>query len=450
MGRRFDVVVVGAGAAGLSVAYGAARLGLSVALVERGEMGGECLNAGCVPSKTFLAAARRGLAWAEVRREIRRAVDTIAPVDSQARYEGLGVTVLRGAAKFIGPSALAVGETSIAGRYVVVAAGSRPKVPDFLAGGVYYTSETVWDAPARPEKLLILGGGPMGVEMAEAFASLGSAVTVVAGPKILPREDAELVAPVVAALRAKGVVFEFLKAVDLAPGGGLVLEDGRTLAGDAILVAAGRVVDISDLNPAAAGIFAWGPAGLRTDRRLRVAGAKKNFAAGDVADPDAVGPQRFTHVAGSHAGVILRQICFRLPGRVSEMPPVRTVLTAPELAQVGCTLDQAGPGARALVQHFAENDRAICEGDTAGLIKLVVDRRGRIVGAGIVGTGAGEMIGMYALAVARRMKLSALAGLVLPYPIRGEAGKRAAGAFLGEKLFAPGPRLVARLMSRLP
>lgn len=449
MVERFDLVVVGAGAAGLSVAYGAARLGFSVALVERGEMGGECLNSGCVPSKTMLAAARRGFSWAQAQAEIRRAVASIAPADSQARYEALGVTVIRGAARFTGRLALAVGERNIAGRWVVVAAGSRPIVPEFLAGTRFLTNETVWALADKPKKLVILGGGPMAVEMADAFCSLGSAVTVVAGPRILPREDAELVAPVLAALAGRGVVFEFLRAVAAGPGGGLVLEDGREVAGDVVLVAAGRMVDIADLNPAAAGIC-WGPEGIRTDRRLRVAGTTKIFAAGDAACPQGVGAQRFTHVAGSHAGVILRQICFRLPGRVATAPPARVVFAAPELAQVGVTLAEAGPGARALVQNFAENDRAICAGDTSGLVKLVIDRRGRIIGAGIVGKGAGEMIGMYVLAVARRLKISALAGLVLPYPTRGEAGKRAAGVFVGEKLFSAGPRLLARLLARLP
>ncbi len=450
MVERFDLVVVGAGAAGLSVAYGAARLGLSVALVERGEMGGECLHAGCVPSKTMLAAARRGLGWPQVQAEIGRAVERIAPADSQARYEGLGVTVLRGAARFTGRLALAVGERNIAGRWVAVAAGSRPIVPGFLAGTRFLTNETVWALADKPKKLVILGGGPMAVEMADAFCSLGSAVTVVAGPRILPREDSDLVAPVLAALAGRGVVFEFLRAVAAGPSGGLVLEDGREVAGDVVLVAAGRMVDIADLNPAAAGIFAWGPEGIRTDRRLRVAGTTKIFAAGDAACPQGVGAQRFTHVAGSHAGVILRQICFRLPGRVAMAPPSRVVFAAPELAQVGVTLAEAGPGARALVQKFAENDRAICAGDTAGLVKLVIDRRRRIVGAGIVGNGAGEMIGMYVLAVARRLKISALAGLVLPYPTRGEAGRRAAGVFVGEKLFSAGPRLLVRLLARLP
>jgi len=333
---------------------------------------------------------------------------------------------------------------------VVVAAGSRPFVPAFLAGQNYLTNETVWDLAKKPEKIVVLGGGPMGVEMADAFASLGSAVTLVTGgPRILVREDAELVAPVRAALQGRGITFEFLAAAGVAPGGGILLQDGREVVGDAVLVAAGRVVDISDLNPAAAGI-AWGPRGIRTDRRLRAMGADKIFAAGDVADPEGVGAQRFTHVAGSHAAIILRQILFRLPARVSAMPPARVVFSAPELAQVGLTLEQAGPGARALVQHFAENDRAICEGDTAGLVKLVLNRRGRILGAGIVGPGAGEMIGMYALAVARRMNVLALAGVVLPYPIRGEAGRRAMGAYAADKIFAAGPRFLARLLARLP
>jgi pyruvate/2-oxoglutarate dehydrogenase complex dihydrolipoamide dehydrogenase (E3) component len=446
--RDYDLVVIGAGAAGLSVTYAAARLGVRVALVERGLMGGECLNLGCVPSKALLAAARRGVDWAGAQAEVRRAVAAIAPVDSQARYEGLGAVVVRGEARFVGRNEVSVGGEVLRGKFVVVATGSRPAVPEFLAGLDFVTNETVWDLASLPERLVILGGGPVALEMADAFSALGSVVTVVGGAKILAREDEELVAPVVAALRRRGVRFCEARAVG-ARAGVLVLEGGQEVAGDVILVAAGRVVEAGDLGLGAAGVSA-GPAGIRTDRRLRALGNKRVFAVGDVADPEGVGPRRFTHVAGADAAVVVRQVLFRLPAKVSAAPPVRVTYTAPELAQVGMTLAQAGEGARALTWPFAENDRAIAEGNTEGLVKLVIDRRGRLVGAGIVGPGAGEMIGMYALALAQRTKLSALAGVVLPYPTRGEAGKRAVGAYFGERLFAAGPRRLVNFLRRLP
>jgi pyruvate/2-oxoglutarate dehydrogenase complex dihydrolipoamide dehydrogenase (E3) component len=334
----------------------------------------------------------------------------------------------------------------VVARRVVLAYGSRPFVPEFLAGVPHLTNETVWGLETLPGRLLVLGGGPMGVEMAEAFAGLGVAVTLVG--EVLAREDAELAAPVAVALRARGVRFVQGRAV-AARAGVLVIEGGEEVAGDAILVAAGRVVDPDGLNLAAAGIVA-GPAGIRTDRGLRAVGNRRVFVVGDAADPAGVGAWRFTHVAGAQAGVVVKRAMFRLPAKVSAAPPVRVVYTAPELAQVGMTLAQAGAGARALTWPFAENDRAIAEGNTAGMVKLVVDRRGRLAGAGIVGPGAGEMIGLYALALAQRTKLSALAGLVLPYPTRSEAGKRAVGAMFAEKIFAAGPRLLVKLLARLP
>jgi pyruvate/2-oxoglutarate dehydrogenase complex dihydrolipoamide dehydrogenase (E3) component len=444
---KFFAAVIGAGAAGLSVAYGMARLGLKVALIEHGPMGGECLNTGCIPSKTLLAAARRGDNWAEAQARIKAAIAAIAPTDSAARYSGLGATVLRGTARFTGPGTLDVDGQEITARRIVIAAGSRSKTPDFCAGLPYLTNETIWDLPELPSHLLILGGGPMAFEMADAFATLGAKVTMAAGTP-LAREDPELVAPVITALRGRGVEILRARATGASPGR-LILSDGAEIAGSHILLAAGRVFDGGALNLAAAGI-GWDDDGIGTDLSLQASGHKNVFAAGDCANPQGVGPQRFTHIAGSHAGVIIRRAVFRLPAKLPRTPAVRVTFTAPELAQLGRTLAQAGEKARALTWHFSENDRAIAEGDVTGLIKLVINEHARLIGAGIVGPGAGEMIGLYALAIAEEKKLAAIANLVLPYPTRGEAGKRAAGAFFAEKLFAPGPSRVAKFLARLP
>jgi pyruvate/2-oxoglutarate dehydrogenase complex dihydrolipoamide dehydrogenase (E3) component len=400
-----------------------------------------------VPSKALLAAARRGADWEGAKAAVARAVAAIAPADSVERYEGLGAAVLRGSARFVGRRVLEVDGVAIWARRIVLATGSRPLVPGFLAPGTYVTNETVWDLPRRPDRLVILGAGPMAMEMAEAFAALGASVTVV-GAKFLAREDAELAAPVLAALRGRGVEFFGQRAV-AARDGGVVLEDGTEVLGDCVLVAAGRVVEAGDLNLAAAGIAA-GPGGIRTDAGLRAVGNRHVFVVGDAAEPEGIGAYRFTHVAGAQAGAVVRRALFRLPARLKAAPPVRVTYTTPELAQVGVTLAQAGAGARALTWPFAENDRAIAEGDTAGMVKLVIDRKGRLVGAGIVGPGAGEMIGLYALALAEGTRLSALAGLVLPYPTRSEAGKRAAGALFAERLFSPGVRRVVKFLARLP
>jgi pyruvate/2-oxoglutarate dehydrogenase complex dihydrolipoamide dehydrogenase (E3) component len=446
--RRFDVAVIGAGAGGLSVAYAAARLGLRIALIERGAMGGECLNIGCVPSKALLAAARRGLDWPAAQAELRRAIANIAPVDSAARYEGLGATILQGTARFTGRCALDVAGQAITAKRIVIATGSRPNIPDFLAARPFLTNETIWDMPDLPGRLSILGGGPMAMEMADAFSLLGSTVTVIGGPRFLAREDPDLAEPVLAALRARGVTLLASRAV-AANGAGLVLDNGVEVTGDRLLLATGRIVDTSALNLAAANISA-SPNGIKTDSSLRAIGNKSIFVAGDAADPAGTGPQRFTHVAAAQASLIVRQAIFRLPAKLATAPPVRVTYTDPELAQVGLTLAEAGPGARALTWPFAENDRAIAEGNTVGLVKLVIDRKERLVGAGIAGKAAGDMIGLYALALAQRTKLSALAGLVLPYPTRSEAGKRAAGTLFAEKLFAPGPRRLVKWLARLP
>jgi pyruvate/2-oxoglutarate dehydrogenase complex dihydrolipoamide dehydrogenase (E3) component len=421
---------------------------LRVALIEQGAMGGECLNTGCVPSKALLHAARTGATWPAAQAAVRAAIAAIAPVDSVERYRGLGATVLHGTARFTAPDRLEVDGAALRAHKIVIATGSRSKIPVFCAAAQpYLTNETIWDLPAPPAHLLILGGGPMGGEMAEIFS--GFSKVTLAG-NFFPNEDPDLVAPLAAALTAKGVVLTGQRAVGAEPGPTLILEDGRRITGTHLLIAAGREVDMTALNLAAAGLTA-GPNGIKTDAGLRVEGGRgKIFAAGDCADPAGIGPRRYTNVAGEHAGIIIRRALFRLPARVSATPPARAIYTSPALAQVGLTLAQAGPGARALVSHFTENDRAQAEGETIGLVKLVLDAKSRLVGAGICGPGADEMIGLYALAIASRTKLSRLAGLMLPYPTRSEAGKRAISAHLGIRFFAAGPKLLGRWLARLP
>jgi pyruvate/2-oxoglutarate dehydrogenase complex dihydrolipoamide dehydrogenase (E3) component len=437
MKARFDAAIIGAGAAGLSTAYGLARLGLKIALIERGVMGGECLNHGCVPSKALLAAARGGADWGQAQARVRAAIAAIAPADSAERYAGLGCTVMRGQARLIGDREIDVEGRRIQARRVVVAVGSRTAVPAFCTALPYLTNETIWDLPMLPAHLLILGAGPMGCEMAEAFANLGAQVTLIG--HVLPREAPALAAPIIESLAARGVTLVGARAVAARPGPALVLEDGTELTGSHLLLATGRVVDVTGLGLAA------GPNGIRTDAGLRVHGHRHIYAAGDCADPDGIGPQRLTHVAGAHAALLVRRIAFRLPGRLSATPPVRVVYTAPELAQVGATT-----GATILTHPFTENDRAIAEQNTIGLARLVLDARGRLIGAGITAPGAGEMIGLYALAIAQKLPLRALAGLMLPYPTRSEAGKRAAGSHFAARLFGPKIRKITGLLNHLP
>ncbi|MDE2581717.1 MAG: FAD-dependent oxidoreductase [Rhodospirillales bacterium] len=467
----YDLAVIGAGAGGLSVTAVAARLGLRVALIERATMGGDCLNTGCVPSKALLAAAhaavsarragRFGVAlsapaisWVAVHAHVRDTVASIAPADSAARYRALGAEVIVGEARFLDPATLAVGARRITARRIVLATGSRPAVPPIsgLEHVAFLTNETVFDLPAPPTHLMILGGGPIGLEMADAHAGLGIPVTVVEAARIAGKEDPELAAGLGAALRARGVtILEGVTVAAVEPGPVLALADGRRIAGSHLLVATGRRPDLTALALEAGGVRA-SPAGIATDRGLRSLTNRRVFAVGDIADPAGIGPRAFTHVASHHAGVVIRRAVFRLPARVSGAALPRVTFTDLELAQVGLTEAEAraaGHKVQVLRWPLAETDRARAERDPAGLVKLVV-ARGRVLGAGILAPQAGEMIGTWTLAIARRMKLSALAGMIVPYPTRSEAGLRAAGSFYLERLFAPRARRLAALLARLP
>ena len=467
----FDLAVIGAGAAGLSVASVAARLGLSVALIERGRMGGDCLNYGCIPSKALLAAAhtaqsarRAGrygvrlpepeIDWPAVRAHVHGAIAAIAPTDSEGRYRGLGVTVLRDTARFAAPDALMVGDRRLTARRIVIAAGSRAAVPDIpgLADVPFLTNETLFAIAEKPAHLLILGGGPIGLEMAQAHAGLGCRVTVVEAAGIAAKEDSDLVAPLRAILADQGVsIIEHAEIVAVEVGPALVLRDGRRIVGSHLLVAAGRRPSLADLALDAGGVRAT-DRGIATDRGLRSPTNRRVYAVGDIADPEGVGPRAFTHVGSYHAGIVIRRALFRLPARIDYATLPRVTYTDPELAQVGLTEAEArrqGHEVSVLRWPLAENDRAIAEADTAGLVKLVV-ARGRVLGAGILAPHAGEMIGTWTLAIGRRVKLAALAGMIVPYPTRGEAAKRAAGEFYTPSLFAERTRRLVRALMWLP
>lgn len=448
-----DLCIVGAGSGGLSVAAGAAQLGASVVLVEGGEMGGDCLNFGCVPSKALLSAGARGLAWEAALAHVREAIAAIAPHDSQARFEGLGVTVLRGWARFTGPRELAVGETRIRPRRVVIATGSSPAAPPVpgLETVPHLTNETLFEPRPRPDRLLILGGGPIGIEMALAHRRLGCAVTVIEAGRALGRDDPEAAAVVLEALRAEGVEIRertsVARAETTATGVALIDDTGARHEGDALLVAAGRKPNLDRLDLPAAGIEA-GPAGVTVDRGLRSSNARV-YAIGDAAG----GPQ-FTHVAGWHGGLVVRSALFRLPVRTDRSPIPRVTYADPELAQVGLTEAEArealGDRLEVIREAFTGNDRAVTEGETAGFLKLMAVK-GRPVGVTIVGRGAGDLILPWVLAMSAGLKLTALTGMIAPYPTRGEISKRAAGSYFTPRLFgSPWPKRVVRLLSKLP
>jgi pyruvate/2-oxoglutarate dehydrogenase complex dihydrolipoamide dehydrogenase (E3) component len=465
-----DICVIGAGSGGLSVAAGAVQMGARVVLIEAGEMGGDCLNAGCVPSKALIAAAKaaeaqrhgfRGVAgvtpevdFGAVKDHVAAVIAQIAPVDSQERFEGLGCTVIRAFARFTSPREVQAGDTTVRARRFVIATGSRPFVPPIQGVDTvpYLTNETIFALRDRPEHLLVIGGGPIGIEMAQAHRRLGCEVTVIEAAKILGREDPELAQVVLSALAAEGIRFaEGTPVVRLAGQAGAVeatLADGTQIKGSHLLMAVGRKVALEGLNLDAAGV-AHTPRGVTVDARLRSTN-RRIYAVGDAA-----GGLQFTHVAGWHAGIVIRQAVLGLPAKADPRAIPRVTFTDPELAQVGLTEAEAraahGDALTVVRADLAHNDRAQAEAKATGLIKVMVVK-GRPVGASIVGPQAGELIGLWALALSARLKLTAVAGMVAPYPTLGEVSKRAAGAYFGPKLFesAALKRLVRLVQRWLP
>lgn len=438
-----DVCVIGAGSGGLTVAAGAAQMGAAVVLVERAEMGGDCLNAGCVPSKSLLSAAKRGLPFPEAMAHVRRAIATVAPHDSQERFEGLGCTVIRAHARFVSGEEVEAGGRRIRARRFVIATGSRPVVPPVpgLADTPFLTNESVFRLRERPGHLAILGGGPIGCEMAQAFRRLGAEVTLVERDRLLARDDPEAAEVIRAALRAEGVtILEGVEVRAVRPGPVLETTAGE-VAATHLLVAAGRAAALDDLGLEAAGVARDARGGLVVDGELTTTN-RRVLAVGDAA-----GFGQWTHLAGFQGGSAIRRALFGLPARALPAALPSVTYTDPELAQIGPTAAQC-PGATVQKVPLSLNDRAVAEGTTAGFAKLVLGKRGRILGATIVAPHAGEQAGLWALAISKKMSAATVSGLVLPYPTLAEAGKRAAGQHLTPTLFGPWVRRAVGLVQR--
>jgi pyruvate/2-oxoglutarate dehydrogenase complex dihydrolipoamide dehydrogenase (E3) component len=463
---KTDICVIGAGSGGLSVAAGAAQMGASTVLIERGAMGGDCLNYGCVPSKSMLAAARAAdtirhagrfgvnghepqIDFNRVHDHIHGVIAAIAPNDSVERFEGLGVKVIRAGARFTGPRTVEANGDTIKARRFVLATGSRaahPPIPG-LGDVPFLTNETIFERRSAPEHLIVIGGGPIGAEMAQAHRRLGAEVTVLQKGAILPKDDPDLVGVVRNRLTAEGVDLregvEIIRVERHGNGIAAVLSDGTRIEGSDLLVAAGRQANVDGLGLEAAGIE-FSPKGVKTDARLRTTN-RRVFAVGDVAG----GPQ-FTHIASYHAGIVIRNILFRLPAKVDYSALPWVTYTDPELAHVGLTEAQAREAHKdvtVLTWGFEENDRAQAERETEGKVKVLTLPNGRILGASIVGQHAGELIQVWCLAISQKLKIGAIASMIAPYPTLGEAGKRAAGAFYTPKLFSGRTRGLVRFLS---
>lgn len=473
MSGTYDLIAIGGGAAGLVSSAGAAGLGARAALVEQDRLGGECLWTGCVPSKALLAAARAaadaraaqryGVHAGDVRvdfeavmAQVHAAQRRIEPNDSPARFRGLGVDVVEGTARFVDARTLDVDGRRLRARHIVVATGSKPQIPplDGIASVPYHTNESIFSITALPPRLLVLGGGPVGLELAQAFARLGSRVTVVEmGDALLPREDVELAALLGACLAADGVdILLGTRAEQCTHRDGVVTltvtgaGGRRELHGDALLVATGRRPNLDTVDAAAAGIRT-SPAGVVVDDRLRT-GTPGIWAAGDVV----AGTPRFTHVADYHARLVLRNALFPLTARADYAVVPWVTYTDPELAHVGLTeaeaRDRHGSGVRVFRRELGELDRAIADGRTAGMLKVVADRRGRVLGGHVLGYGAGSIIAEIALAMKQNVPLSRVASTVHAYPTYPEAFKQAADAWTRGRLTGTTQRLVRWLVRR--
>ena len=470
-----DVCVIGAGSGGLNVASGSAQLGVRTVLIEGGEMGGDCLNTGCVPSKALLHVAktaqivrkssRYGIStsqgevkvdYAQAMTHVRDAIAAIEPHDSQERFEGLGVNVIRDYGRFLDPHTVEAGDHRIRAKFFVIATGSHALIPPVpgLTEIPFLTNETLFTNTDKPEHLAIMGGGPIGAEMAQAHRRLGCKVTLIEmASSIMGKDDPDLVAVVRRQLIAEGIdVREGTRVSAVSGTAGdlsLTLEaDGasETLKASHLLVATGRKPAIERLNLDAAGIDHT-PQAITVRPNMRTC-QRHIFAIGDV-----VGGPQFTHMAGHHASVVVREMLFRMPAKADTKTVPWVTYTDPELAQIGMTetaARAAGLEPRVELTNVGGNDRYITENIEEGLAKLVFDARGKLLGAGIAAPGAGDLIASLGLVIGGQIKLSTLASQIVPYPTHAEVPKRMAGAHLAPTLFAKRTQRLIKLLLKLP
>lgn len=467
-----DICVIGAGSGGLTVAATAASFGVPVVLIEKGKMGGDCLNYGCVPSKALLAAAKHAACvrqspdfgvmadpqfdvdFNKVMAHVKSVIAAIAPNDSEERFTALGVKVIRAEGKFTDADTVKADGFEIKPRRFVIATGSSPLVPPIpgLDAVAHFTNETIFENQQRPAHLVVIGGGPIGLEMAQAHRRLGSEVTVVEAARAFAKDDPELAGVVLDQLAREGVVIREnaqVTRVEKAGRNGVRVffqsGDGEeNVVGSHLLVAVGRKANVDGLGLEAAGIK-FDKRSIKVDATLRTTN-RRAYAIGDVA-----GSLQFTHVAGYHAGLVIRSIMFRMAAKPDTSIIPWATYTDPELAHVGWdekTAREKLGQISVLRWPFHENDRAQAERKTAGMIKVIADRKGRIKGATIAGANAGELINLWALAVSKKLTLRDIAGYIPPYPTMSEAGKRAAVTHFAPLTRKPWLRSIIGLLRR--
>nr|CRH07899.1 Putative mercuric reductase [Candidatus Magnetococcus massalia] len=467
-----DLCVIGAGSGGLSVAAGASQMGADVVLIEKGEMGGDCLNSGCVPSKSLIAAAhaahgiRRAarfgihggepvVDWLKVHDHIHGVINDIAPHDSQERFESLGCRVIRESARFIDAKTVQAGDVTIRARRFVVATGSRPATPKIpgLESVPYFTNETIFDNRQELEHLVVIGGGPIAVELAQSFRRLGVKVTLLVRSGLLKKDDPELVEIYKDRLIEEGIILHQGLSFDGVDGqqGEIKLEithqaqgNKETIEGSHLLIATGRRPNLESLNLEAADVH-YGQKGIEVDQRLRSSN-KKILAIGDV-----IGHHLFTHMAGYHAGVVIRNTLFHLPAKIDYRAVPWVTYGDPELAHVGMGEAEAkarGVWVETLRKPLKENDRARAEGEQEGLIKVVLGKKGLILGVEILAPHAGELLMPWILAIQNKLRIGAMVSGIVPYPTMSELNKGVAGQFFTPKLYSARMRRVVRFLQK--
>lgn len=456
-----DICVIGAGSGGLSVAAAAAAFGEKVVLLEKAKMGGDCLNYGCVPSKAMIAAGKQAhtmrnaekfgiksvepeVDYQAVHDHIHDVIAAIEPNDSIERFEGLGVQVINQAGQFKDAKTVvtADGQTEIKARHFVISTGSSAaKLPiEGLSEVDYLTNETIFSLTKQPEKLVIIGGGPIGMELAQAQARLGADVTVLEAFSVLAKDDPEMTAVVIDQVRRDGVKLrEGVKIArieplgdDAYPHGAKIILEGEegeeVVEATHLLVAAGRAPNVNGLELEKAGIK-YDAKGIKVKPSLKTTN-RRVFAIGDV-----IGGLQFTHVAGYHAGLVIRSVLFKMSAKENREIIPWVTYTEPEMGHVGLSEQQAiekGKKIRVLRWPYGENDRAQAERKTQGLIKVITDQKGNILGASVVGANAGEIINMWSLVVSQKMNVKALTSFISPYPTFAEIGRRAAISYYGD------------------
>jgi len=459
-----DLVVIGGGAGGLVVASVAAQLGLDVVLINKQlAMGGDCLHYGCVPSKALLKSAavahamRQADHWGvapvnpqidiqAVNAAIQNAIDNIQKHDSRERFEALGCEVITGEARFTAPSQIEVAGENINAKRFVIATGSSVFIPPIkgLAQTDFLTNEHMFSLPALPKSMIVLGGGPVGVEMAQAYSRLGTKVTIVElASRLVSRMDEAASRILADALQMEGVsIYLNTEVVEVAEKNNLkqvVLKDGTTLQSEVLLVAIGRRPVVDSLNLEAAKV-AYNSTGIKVNRKMQTSN-KRIFACGDV-----TGEMLLTHVAELQAGIVIANMVFKLPKKISYDVIPSVVYTNPEIAQVGVTVEQCEKLKHGEVYKFevSQLDRAITDNEKTGIAKILTNR-GRIIGAHIIAPHAGELIHELALAVQEKMKISKITSLVHAYPSYSQLNKRLAGQYYKDRLFSPFTRKLVAL-----